>query len=281
MPTLTAPEVSPVLPDDVDPVLCGVIGCRRLPVLGAVCRAHGDQLGQWLAEIGTDFAALELGPAGAVGSDDPNRGRRPTKVKSKGSPVNLDVLVLTDRRIAWLTDDDVDDLVDELGRDPLRPALEVLAWWAALVREARGLEQPRRRLPVDRWSLPPGPVCAACRHVSCVARRVPPGPGLMVPAVPTVEVERLLLTRHLEWCCRQAWAPAMWRSVRQLWAALKVARGDEAGRPVATCRRRPTLLDEACGGPVWSERGVGWCGRCSHVWTGRELLELTRKGVAA
>jgi hypothetical protein len=259
-------------PLELEPVLCQAPGCPRLPARGRVlCTTHGAELGQWLAELRTDLAALNPAPvSGGISADDLNRGRTATKVKSRGTPVNLDVLTLTDRRIAWLTDDDLDDLVDPVGRDSTPRALEVLAWWAGLVRAGRGLTPPTRTLPGLPPASLPGPACASA------------GPPVEVPAPLTVTVERQLLVEHLDWCLRQSWAGAMWRSIRELWAAVKSARGEDVARPVARCRRPSTVeLGAVCAGAVWSERGAGWCGRCGHVWTGRELLELTRKGVAA
>lgn len=283
----STPEVRPVPAVDVDEsaLLCAGPACRRLPVRGRLCRHHGDQIGQWLAEVGADWRGLlddlargedgRLRPGGDAASS-----RRATTVKSRTSPVNLDALSLSDRRIAWLTDEDLEDLVDDDGRDSTPRVLEVLAWWAAQVRDGRGLTWPTRSLPL----YDAGPVCAGrCFHLSCAAAR--DGVRVAAPAPLTVEGERRVLVDHLDWCLGQEWAGPLWRSIRQLWGALKAARGEDVGRPVAVCRRPadPTLpvAGGSCGGAVWSERGAGWCGRCGYTWTGGELLELTRKGVAA
>lgn len=263
---------------DLDDVArCGAPACPRLPVCGHLCRVHGDQVGQWLAEILDDWRELDAAPDSRPRpGGDAAGGRQSTKVKSKSTPVNLDAVAIADRRIAWLTDDDLVDLVDVAGYDATPRALEVLAWWAGIVRAEFGIAYPTRQT-----YLAAGPPCAArCWHLECAAAR-----DVVVVSWPlplTVEGERQMLADHLRWCLRQPWAGQLWRSIRGLWSALKEARGDDSGRPVAVCRRVvDPVTFEVCGGRVYSERGAGWCGRCAHTWSGRELLELTRKGVAA
>lgn len=268
---------------DLDDVArCLAPACPRSPAYGRLCRVHGDQVGQWLAEILADWRELVAAGAGPDTRPPVERdaasGRQSTKVKNRGTPVNLDVVTLTDRRIAWLTDEDLDDVVDPVGRDATPRVLEVLAWWAGLVRDGRGLPYPTRTL-----AFAGGPACPGrCWHLECAAARA--GVGVTVAAALTVESERKVIVEELRWCLRQPWAGDLWRSTRVLWAALKTARGSDEGRPVAVCRRLvlgATGFVDVCGGRVYSERGAGWCSRCAHTWSGRELLELTRRGVAA
>lgn len=68
-----------------------------------------------------------------------------------------------------------------------------------------------------------------------------------------------LLTVHLDWICEQPEIVDFWCQIRGVWSQIR-------GRaPVRRC---------TCGGPVWFERGGGWCSWCATGWSGRALLEL-------
>lgn len=81
-----------------------------------------------------------------------------------------------------------------------------------------------------------------------------------------VEADRALLVRHFDWLCGQPEVTELWCQIRALWASLR------GHLPVRRC---------TCGGPVWSDRGGGWCSWCATAWTGRQLLELPRATEAA
>lgn len=78
--------------------------------------------------------------------------------------------------------------------------------------------------------------------------------------------DRTLLARHFDWICEQPEIVQFWCQLRALWASLR------GHLPVRRC---------TCGGPVWTDRGGGWCSWCATVWAGRELLELDRHKEAA
>lgn len=78
--------------------------------------------------------------------------------------------------------------------------------------------------------------------------------------------DRALLARELNWISGQPEVRELWVQIRALWASLR------GHLPVRRC---------TCGGPVWADRGGGWCSWCSAAWTGRELLDLARPEEAA
>lgn len=54
--------------------------------------------------------------------------------------------------------------------------------------------------------------------------------------------------------------------IRALWSQIR------GHLPVRRC---------TCGGPVWADRGGGWCSWCSTAWMGSQLLALARPESAA
>lgn len=80
------------------------------------------------------------------------------------------------------------------------------------------------------------------------------------------EGDRQILVRQFDWLVGQPEVTDLWCQIRALWASLR------GHLPVRRC---------ACGGPVWSDRGGGWCSWCAQSWTGRALLDLARPEAAA
>lgn len=78
--------------------------------------------------------------------------------------------------------------------------------------------------------------------------------------------DRVLLARHLDWLTGQPEIAQFWVKMRALWASLR------GHLPVRRC---------PCGGPVWSDRGGGWCSWCATPWAGRDLLNPGRPEEAA
>lgn len=80
------------------------------------------------------------------------------------------------------------------------------------------------------------------------------------------ENDRQLIVRNLKWLITQPEVTDLLCQIRALWGSLR------GHLPVRRC---------TCGGPVWSDRGGGWCSWCATAWAGRELLELPRAVEAA
>lgn len=77
---------------------------------------------------------------------------------------------------------------------------------------------------------------------------------------------RTLLAQHFDWLTAQPEVVDFWCQIRALWGSLR------GHLPARAC---------ACGGPVWVDRGGGWCSWCATPYAGRELLELGRVRAAA
>lgn len=77
--------------------------------------------------------------------------------------------------------------------------------------------------------------------------------------------DRALLARELDWICGTDQARDFWCQLTSLWSSVR------GHLPVRRC---------TCGGPVWAERGGGWCGWCATAWHGRDLLDLPRAEAA-
>lgn len=142
-------------------------------------------------------------------------------------------------------------------------AAATLAAWADWLREARQLAWPT----VSGWSrrvaAPAGPTCPGpCPHPSCAAIHW----RWEHPAARNADTDRRLLATHLDWICNQPEVRDFWCQLRALWSTLR------GHRPVRRC---------TCEGPVWSDRGAGWCSWCAASWAGTDLLNLPRHVEAA
>jgi hypothetical protein len=101
------------------------------------------------------------------------------------------------------------------------------------------------------------PVLAAWAHWVCEQR------DLSRSGWP--EGDRKLLAANLDWLVAQPQVVDLWVQIRALWASLR------GHLPVRRC---------TCGGPVWSDRGGGWCSWCATPWAGAALLALARPEAA-
>lgn len=86
------------------------------------------------------------------------------------------------------------------------------------------------------------------------------------PGHPESDRKLLAHPKHFAWLVGQPEVVDFWVQLRALWASLR------GHLPVRRC---------TCDGPVWSDRGGGWCSWCATAWTGRQLLELPRATEAA
>lgn len=246
-----------------------------------VCPPHLQQLATWLRDVEDEAEHLDPVPSMAIRMDSGGGG-----LASQGSPVNLDVVVATDRRRGdvrrspW-------SAADEWSYDDTLSVFEVLHRWAQLVRDERQLK-PRQEV---RVGLVPGgrhagPICAhPCMHGSCQST------GwwwLYAPAAPTIATERELLSRHLEHAAAQPWISRMHADLRRLRSQVKAANGTSDPRPIGRCPL-PTDDAAACGGPLRYETtlvhtaggdtpvetGAIRCGSCGRRWeAGREIALL-------
>lgn len=202
-----------------------------------ICARHAQRLSEDLRDVELEYSTLDprksltarLG-AGKGGS-----------LASHQTPVDVDVLVLTDRRrnSGRITADDH----DPHGLDDTPETLDVLGSWARLVREERGLATPT-------------------------------GPA-------TISGERDLLTRQLPWIIEQDWVDDMAQEVHQLLGALQRANRTQrvpAGRDDSITNGAEcggtiwhVTIDHHDGGQP--EPGFR-CDKCRRVWTGTGALRL-------
>lgn len=226
-------------------VTCAAPTCRRRPTHGHLCGADASRLGQWLADIGDDWARLDAAPTSTSWAPDRigHGGLAFTR-----SPARLDVLALSDARTA---------------RDPDTGALSVpavLGEWADTVREARGLTVPT--------------VVRVARHGLVIRQTTSRAPY-------DVTADRALLAIQLPWIVGQDWVGDFYADLRDAWAALKAATGQRTGqRPVRACPAPVGHPPAPCGGPVWLDKDAAYCGACGQAWSGFQLVRLVQ-GAAA
>lgn len=230
--------------------VCAAATCTRPPAGGMLCAPDADRLGQWLAQLGTEYELLSAAPSmqgrevGSVGG---------TSLTSQRSPGNTHVMALRSKRrgtgrIGW-------EDADAWGLDDTPSVFETLATYAELVREGRGLVGPRIDIAYVRSARPLGPVCdpeqPPCRHHTCQVWTF----RANVAAPLTVATERKLLAAHLGWILGQDFAGEFFDEIRVLWAALRRANGHASTRPGYTAH-----CD--CGGRIRWANGAATCQTC-------------------
>lgn len=252
-----------MIDDDEAVPICGANGCTRPAGAGAtICARDTDRLGQWLAQLGTEYERLSAAPS--------MQGREPGTgggggLASERSVGSLGVMVLRDRRSR---ERDAEDADGNGGRG----VEEVLFARAAEVREGRQLVRERRRLPAVRVAGgAEGPVCADwCDHDTC--RDGTMRATALVPL--TVLSERKLLSDHLEWILTQEWAGEFFDEIRALWGLLRAANGHSSGARRVRCR------EDGCTGSVRWVDGAAVCGACGKTTRGPELLRVAAEEAA-
>ena len=239
---------------NLDVPMCLAAGCTRPQAPGVLlCVTDARKLGDWIARLADEYALLDAQPS--------MQGREPGTGGTGGlafqrSVGDLGVMVLRDRRSR---DRDETDPDGNRGRG----VLEVLASWATLIREQRGLQPPTHALAYVRAARPAGPVCdphrPPCGHHTCetwTMRGV-----VLTPA--TVLSERRVLAAHLDWALTQDWVDELFADIRQLWSLLKNRNSPEP---------RTTRRQCACGGNIrWNDGGAE-CGSCGTRTTGLDIL---------
>lgn len=196
---MTAPE-RPATP------VCASTGCQHPAAAGAqLCPLDIRRLGDWLAQLETEYAKLDAEPSmqgrevGTIGG---------TTLTSQRSVGRLEVMVLRDPRSKERSQLDPD------GNDG-RSVLEILYAYAEQVREERDLAQPVTYVVACLFP---------CMHRACML-----GMGHPVRVPLTVTRERKLLATHLDWIISQEWAGEFFDAIQGLWLALRAANGHGAG----------------------------------------------------
>ena len=209
-----------------------------------MCEQHRDMLAETLAQIGSHYAQLRdcLEPGSVPDDGGEKRSGRRT---DPPAPVRLDVLNLLDERARY----DDGQRMSVLG---------VLIEWAERVREDRGLKRPTKTATFPPSS---GPMDA----LRTVEYQVPM----------TVQSERELLVRHLDWICAQPWVADLWEALRRLDRALREAVGNPYPKPIGHC----PVQDEdntLCATPLYPNPGGDGvrCRGCGTAWSGTDLLRL-------
>lgn len=133
---------------------------------------------------------------------------------------------------------------DERGAERLVSILAVLHELAQRVRDGRMLGLLVRSIVVR---VPPG-----YEGVYAVEPDGTVGATTLVPAAPTIEGEREVLTRHLDWIATQPWVLAMRDQVADLRAGLMRANRNEDDRPLTGyCYRHIDDQGTECRGNLW------------------------------
>ena len=211
--------------------VCAAAGCTRPQAAGSqLCRPDEARLGDWLAQLGDEYAKLDAAPSmqgretGTIGG---------TALASQRSPGSTHVIALRARyrgtgRIGW-------EDADPWGKDDTPSVYATLASYAGMVREARQLTGPRLDLAYVRAARPAGPVCdpagPRCGHHTCEVWTF----RANVAAPLTVATERALLAVHLDWIISQEWAGEFFDEIRGLWGLLRRANGH--GAPIRRVHR--------------------------------------------
>lgn len=190
-----------------DATPCEAGGCTRPQAPGILlCLPDSQRLGDWLAQIQTEYEQLSAVPSmqgreyGTIGG---------TTLAGQRNPARLDVLVLRDRRSRERDGEDPD------GNNG-RGVLEILHARAEEVREGRDLAEPVTYAPACRFP---------CMHRSCLLGHPRP-----VRQPLTVARERRLLSDHLDWVMAQDWCGEFFDEIRALWSLLRSANGTGSGR---------------------------------------------------
>lgn len=255
-------------PSAAESSLCLASECGHLPAPGILlCTRHETNLSTWVTQLGVEYERLSAVPS--------MQGREPGAIGSSGlashrSPARLDVLTLTDRRTAGLSD-----------------APETSSYHR-----------------VDPRSI--GPWCLLCDHDTCVAWRagrqrdqyddeaaagshrllsafgVLNGwadqvrgdcPRYKAPETPqplTVLGERRVLAAHLEWILTQDWVGIFHGEMAVLWQRIQAANG--ATRRVGwPC---------ACGGRIRWGNGAAQCGSCGTRVSAVDAVRKVQEEVA-
>lgn len=242
---------------------CLAAGCTRPQAPGILlCAPDADRLGQWIAGIADEYAQLSAVPS--MQGREPGTGGR-GGLASQRSVGDLTVMAMRDRRSREQS------LLDPDGNGA-RGVLEVLASWAQLIREERGIAAPTQALAYVRADRPAGPVCdphqPICGHVTCRAWTWR-GRGL-IPA--TVASERQVLATHLDWALTRDWCTELYADVRQLWSLLQARNNPQ---PYTARRQCP------CGGSIRWHDGAAECGTCHTRTTGLDVIrQQTEEAVA-
>ena len=262
-------------PEHPSDAVCAASKCTRPPAGGSqLCASDTDRLGQWLAQLGTEYERLSAAPSmqgrevGTVGG---------TGLTSQRAPGNTHVMAMRSRhrgtgRVGW-------EDADAWGLDDTPSVFETLATYAALVREGRGLAGPRIDIAYVRQARPAGPVCdperPPCRHHTCQVWTF----RANVAAPLTVATERRLLAAHLDWILAQDWAGEFFDEIRRLWGALRRANGHAAPKTGIRCRLN--VGGQECGGRVRLVDGTAVCQGCGTAASGPELLRIAAEGAVA
>lgn len=220
-------------PDQAAPV-CAAASCTRPAAAGMLCAADERRLGDWLAQIGSEYELLSAAPSmqgrevGTIGG---------TSLTSQRSPGNTHVMAMRDPRrgTGYIGDG------DPWGIDNTPSVFATLASYADRVREGRDLSLPVRH--VDACRMP-------CMHRACMI-----GIGHVVTVPLTVATERRLLAAHLDWILGQDFAGEFFDEIRGLFAALRRANGHASTRPGYTAH-----CD--CGGRIRWANGAATCQAC-------------------
>lgn len=246
---------------------CAVPGRAHQAEAGLnLCRAHFDDLADWLHDVEREFAALDARPSLASNWG----GSRGGRLASHTTPARINPLVHNDRRYVPL-----DDLTHPHGADATLSAFETLHSWANEIRSGRDIKPPGRWV-TDRLPGRIGPYHDECGHSSCRAMTW----RHFVPDRQTVATERVFLSRHLDWAATQPWIGEMWTAIRKLRGQLQAANGvgemrvgicPECGAWLHLAKPRYTSGSQATSGSHW----VVECDRdATHHWEGAQLMRL-------
>lgn len=251
---------------------CTATGCQHPPAAGSLlCPVDVRKLGDWLAQIGTEYELLSAAPSmqgrevGTIGG---------TTLAAQRSVGSMHVMALRaprrgTGRIAY-------DDADPWGVDDTPSVFATLHTYAEMVRApeqdgGRGLTAPRMDLAYRRRAAPPGPVCdpdgPRCGHHTCEVWTF----RTNVAAPLTVATERRLLATHLDWITRQDWAGEFFDEIRGLWQAMRYANGHTAPGP-ARIRCLELVDGVECTGFVRWIDGAAVCGGCGTTTTGLDVI---------
>lgn len=240
---------------DKPPLTCVLCGQHLRDGEKVTCRRCVTRLARALNDIVTLYALLDdvIEPGSVMTDGNKPKGRR----ADAPVPVRLDVLALRDPRTTW---------TGVNGEIP--SVLGVLASWAQVVREDRGLASPCRACQHNDHDTPCGALAMEGRSViQCRCNRY-------VPPLATVTSETSLLRKHLDWVAQQPWVDEMAGEIHKLHSALRTICGEPKTRKVGTC-----VNDDGrgpCRGPLMPSRfsPAVTCARCGDEWDEADLRRL-------
>lgn len=242
-------------------------GCQRRPAVGHVCRGHFERLASILRDIEEQSRLLNAVPSMAV------RNGRSGSLASQRSPAVLDAIVLNDRR-SWAYE----------ARTPGPACYYCLHDTCTTIRNWQDAR--------DSGSTEMSSVLALLHSWGRVVRE---DRYLAAPEQVTVNGERDLLSRHLDWIAEQPWVDELYDAMSRLLAQLKATNNTQDDPPAGTCYL-PDENGRECGGNIWRREqqhmawatlpdrcartavkvadGPAYCDRCGNTWDGAALKHL-------